>query len=245
MDQQFTVLIGSCARGTGDAYSDIDVVRVGHVRPLKNAKRKTLANSDGPVSYIDYDVASFESLYGAGSLFLHHIFTEGKLLDGNPSQWTELAEGFSVTKDLRNEIREQLGLCTWLAQPEGFANATMPLLSHLFRALKNAAIFSLAQRGVYVYDKREALRQGWPFLTNNDIELLVAANNMYVRGVPQLTSLPEAANSLPDLCSRVNIAIGDLLRNGNQKNSHRYRKGHQRPRELQLRGRKKPASRRL
>jgi hypothetical protein len=235
-DRGFTILIGSCARGTDDPYSDVDVVRVGHVRALTKAERKIAAKPGAPVSYIDYDNDSFASLYESGSLFLHHIFTEGKLIAGNPRHWSKLVSGFSVTKNLRNEIREQLLLCNWLAQPAAFSNAMMPLLSHLFRALKNAAIFSLAQRGVYVYDKREALRQGWSFLTNSDIELLVLANNAYVRGVPQLDSLPaiDAANSLPDLCSRVSNAVGDLLKNGHKKNPQRNPKGNRRPRSLQL-----------
>ena len=212
-NQEFTILIGSCARGTGDAYSDIDIVRVGHERPFPKTKLGAVPNPGAPISYIDYDAASFASLYEAGSLFVHHILTEGRLLVGDPVRWAGLVKNFSVTKDLRGEIREQIGLCRWIARPEAFTNATMPMLSHLFRALKNAAIFSLAEQEIYVYDKREALRQAFHFLTDNDIELLVSANNKFERGASHLASVAaiEAANSLKDLCARVGAAAGQTL----------------------------------
>lgn len=235
-DQEFTILVGSCARGTNDAHSDIDIVRVGHKRPLRKAQLRTLSRPESPISYIDYDNASFASLYETGSVFIHHILTEGKLIAGNPHIWADLVENFTVTKDLHSEIREQAGLCKWLARPEAFADATMPLLSHLFRALKNAAIFSLAQQGVYVYEKRAALRQAFHFLTDNDIELLLEANNAYERGASQsISSTIDAANSLPDLCARVGSAAGELLQNGNLRDSHAHPKRNRPSRAVQFR----------
>jgi hypothetical protein len=211
IDPQFTILIGSCARGTGDASSDIDIVRVGHDRAVKKAQLGTVVNPGAPISYIDYDAVSFASLYEAGSLFVHHILTEGKLLDGDSVTWARLVKDFSVTNDFSVEISEQISLCTWLARPGAFTNATMPLLSHLFKALKNAAIFSLAQQQIYIYDKRESLRQAFHFLTDSDIELLVTANNAYERGIPHVRfPLEVGANLLSDLCARVAAGAGEL-----------------------------------
>jgi predicted nucleotidyltransferase len=238
--EQFTVLVGSYGRGAGEADSDIDIVRIGHTRPFKKSRLGKLAHPKAPISYIDYDPESFARLYESGSLFVHHILTEGQLLDGDRRRWTELVENFAVTEDLSSEITEQLDLCRRLARPEAFTNATMPLLSHLFRALKNAAIFSLAARGVYVYDKREALRQWWTFLTNRDIELLVTANNLYVRGTPQSQFIgsSEATKSLSNLCSRVNRAVGELRKNGNETSPQRNSKSNKKSRTVRL-GRRK------
>jgi hypothetical protein len=212
-----TILIGSFARGTADTYSDIDIIRVGHQRPLTKTELGPLTNSRAPISYIDYDEKTFASLHKAGSLFLHHTFTEGRLLAGDPSYWARLVRGFSVTKNLQSEINEQLGLCKWLARPEAFSHATMPMLSHMFRALKNAAIFMLAERELYVYDKRRALRNAFKFLSAQDIELLVAANCVYERDRPPLAFLTtaESTKALQDLCARVRAVAGDMLRNGN------------------------------
>lgn len=222
----FTVLIGSCARGTGDAYSDIDIVRIGHQRELTQAEIRKLEGNTSTISYIDYDFATFKSLHQNGSLFIHHILTEGKLLSGSSIRWAKFIETFRVTTDLRNEIDEQLRLCRWLARPKVFTKATMPLLSHMFRALKNAAIFSLAQQGVYVYDKREALRSAFQFLDISEIDLLISANNAYVRGASNLNSLPTVdRNALPNLCARVRQATQELLNNGYKTDSHRHQAG--------------------
>jgi predicted nucleotidyltransferase len=220
-DQKFTILIGSRARGKGDCYSDVDIVRIGHKRAVRKKGLGRLWNLEGPISYVDYDTTTFASLYESGSLFIHHILTEGKLLAGDPVRWADLVRRFSVTKDLQSDISKQLRLVKWLARPEAFRQATMPLLSHLFKALKNAAIFSLAQDGVYIYDKREALRRAFPFLTGKDIDLLVEGNNAYIRGAPLFTSSRtlNAADALRNLCAKVNTEAGRLLRNGNQTDS--------------------------
>lgn len=215
-EPQLTILIGSFARGTALSYSDIDIVRVGHRRALTKAQVRSIANSTAPISYIDYELEVFTSLHQSGSLFVHHILTEGKLIAGSACLWSDLAERFSVTKDLSNEFREQVALCAWIARPTLFSDAAIPFLSHMFKALKNAAIFSLAHRGVYVYDKSQALKTAFTFLTNDDIDLLISANCTYERGTPLFTPLTtlEKTNVLPDLCSRVASAVGEMVQNG-------------------------------
>src|SRR5260370_42411186 len=226
---QFTILIGSRARGTADEYSDIDIVRVGHKRAVNQKKLARLACGDAHVSYIDYDSDVFRSLHESGSLFIHHILTEGKLLAGDARKWKQLARDFRVVRDLSPEIKEQQRLCRWLARVNESDQSTMPLLSHMFRALKNAAIFSLAQRGVYVYDKRAALRRAFPSFTTRDIELLVTASNAFVRGSPRFTKPRSAAAiaALPRLVEKLSSISGELLNNGQKTNSQRHSKGNQ------------------
>ena len=177
-DRALTVLIGSFARGTAELCSDIDIVRVGHNHLISRAKLDLPVTPNAPISNIDYDLRTFESLYRSGSLFTHHVLTEGRLIEGDPLYWSELRENFSVTKDLSGEIQEQLSLCVWLSRSELFVHAVFPQLSHTFRALKNAAIFSLAHNGLYIYDKRRALRTAFDFLSNEDIKLLILCEQL-------------------------------------------------------------------
>jgi predicted nucleotidyltransferase len=221
---RFTVLVGSRARGTADQYSDIDIVRVGHKRPVSKRELACFTDSQKHISYIDYDLETFISLHASGSLFVHHILTEGKLLAGDPNKWSDLIESFRVAGDLRHELKEQLRLYRWLARIDKSEQATMPLLSHMFRALKNAAIFSLAQHGIYIYDKRTALRRAFPSLTKSDIELLVTANNAFVRGAPRLTKSDRAAAAaaLPELVQKLSSISGELLSNGQKTSPQRH-----------------------
>jgi len=214
-NHQFTVLIGSYARGTASEDSDVDIVRIGHRRSLHKKYLARIGNPKAVISYIDYDLDSFKSLHKAGSLFIHHILTEGKLLEGNTTRWARLANTFTVTHDLHEEIAEQLNLCTWLARPTAFRHATLPLLSHIFKALKNAAIFSLAQRGIYVYDKRKALENAFESFSRREIELLLSANSAYERGADRSNELKVIRPAaLVGLCRKVNAATKSMMKDG-------------------------------
>jgi hypothetical protein len=133
------------------------------------------------VSYIDYDAKKFSELYEKGSLFLHHIFTEGVLLKGNRSVWNALKQYFQVSTNFRKEISQNRKLLEWLQGGEKFRGATIPYLAHTFRALKNLAIFLLAHKREYVFEKRAALQTAFPTLDRKAITLLINANNMFER----------------------------------------------------------------
>jgi len=217
-----TILIGSFARGTAEHFSDIDIVRVGHHHALSKSVLRQFGNPRSPVSYIDYDGTTFESLYKSGSLFIHHVLTEGKLIEGNLAYWSDLRKRFLVLEDFSNEIQEQLSLCVWLSRPEVFANAVLPQLSHTFRALKNAGIFMLAQNRIYIYDKRRALKKAFRFLSKDDIEVLLIANNSYERGLLDASvSVSELSSLLPRLSARIKTGVEELLWHGTERHSLR------------------------
>jgi predicted nucleotidyltransferase len=178
---KFTVLIGSRARGTPARHSDIDVVRIGHQQPIP--LDLVGAHREAEVCYIDYDSFKFSELYRNGSLFLHHIFTEGTLLRGPSRDWSFLRRHFRVKTNFTNEISQNRRLLRWLQSGEKFKGATMPFLSHSFRALKNLAIFSLAQRRDYVFDKRSALTKAFPRFDAKAITCLIKANDIFERSV--------------------------------------------------------------
>jgi predicted nucleotidyltransferase len=174
---KFTVLIGSRARRTDGCGSDIDIVRIGHKRPVKLHARRT----PDTITYVNYDLAKFSDLYQRGSLFIYHVFNEGRLLEGDERTWEELKDNFKVSTNFRREISQNRKFLRWLQRGEKFRDATIPYLAHACRALKNLAIFSLAQRRRYVFDKRAALRRAFPALSDEVIGLLISANNAFER----------------------------------------------------------------
>jgi hypothetical protein len=159
--------------------SDIDIVRIGHREPvlLDNGPRKR----EKEISYIDYKPKKFAELYRDGSLFLYHVFSEGSLLQGNRRHWRILKEGFKVSTNFRQEISQNRKLLHWLQSGEKFKGATIPYLAHTFRALKNLAIFSLAQKHYYIFDKRTALQKAFPDLDSKAISILIDASNIFER----------------------------------------------------------------
>jgi predicted nucleotidyltransferase len=175
----FTILIGSRARRTDDRQSDIDIVRIGH-RDVTAVQCKG-SRKIRDVSYIDYDAEKFSQLYDDGSLFLYHIFSEGRLLSGDERAWTSLRTNFRVRTNFRREIAENREVLAWLQDGNQFEGATIPYLAHTCRALKNLAIFSLAQGRSYIFDKRTALRRAFPELKDEAINLLIVANNVFER----------------------------------------------------------------
>jgi predicted nucleotidyltransferase len=181
---RFTILVGSRARRTSNSGSDIDVVRIGHKQPETTKSRypKRL------VSYTDYDTDKFCDLYDRGSLFFYHMFREGRLLEGSRTAWSCLKANFRVSTDFAEEITRNRKFLQWLQRGEKFKGAVIPYLAHTCRALKNLAIFSLAQKRRYVFDKRAALRSAFPRLSDSAIDLLVTANDSFERSPPRRLS---------------------------------------------------------
>jgi len=152
-------------------------VRIGHKAPLAFKRHEEKRS----VTYIDYDVKSFCDLYARGSLFLYHVFREGRLLAGNSQAWARLKENFRVRTNFAKEISRNRKFLRWLQRGEKFRGAVIPYLAHTCRALKNLAIFSLAQKRRYVFDKRAALRGAFPSLPKSSIDLLISANDSFER----------------------------------------------------------------
>ena len=174
---QFTILIGSLARRKTRPTSDVDIVRIGHRRPLSGAFRGL--RQKGELSYIDYTAEKFAELFQGGSLFLYHVFNEGSLLQGDLKVWNELKRCFKVSTDFHSEISQNRRVLTWLQRGNKARGATIPYLAHTFRALKNLAIFSLAQNRDYIFDKRRALQRAFPSLDRRSIDVLIGANDLF------------------------------------------------------------------
>lgn len=173
----YTILVGSFARETNNKNSDLDIVRINHnnsINHVFDVPKKI------PVSYIDYDLKSFFELYNQGSLFLKHTFEEGKLLYGDKCQWKQLTDNFRVSIDFSETILEYRDVLKFIDKYPSYETAYIPYLSNIFRALKNIAIFKLAEAGIYEFDKSIALFK-WFGLSNREINLLIMSNNAFER----------------------------------------------------------------
>jgi predicted nucleotidyltransferase len=206
---RFTILIGSRARRTQKSYSDVDIVRIGHTE-LATIKERARKDS---VSFIDYDVDKFSDLYEKGSLFLYHVFREGRLLEGDFDAWNYLKENFRVSTNFKREISRNRRFLKWLQRGEKFRGAVIPYLAHTCRALKNLAIFSLAQKRRYVFDKRAALRGAFPNLPKSSIDLLISANDSFERSPRRrLSSENVPVSQINRLRKQVNLAVQHAAR---------------------------------
>ncbi len=180
----YTILIGSYARGTNRPESDYDVVRINHTAELDF---DYIPSSQIKISYIDYSEETFADLYKLGSLFLYHIFYEGKLLHGNKKDWRNLKENFNVCQSFKKEILEYLHLINFLNSDKSFHHATFAYLSNMFKAIKNISIFYLAERGHYIFEKKGAIAGAYPFLSAGKISTLILANDVYERDVRHMS----------------------------------------------------------
>lgn len=204
---RFTLLIGSFARGTGGAGSDIDVLRIGH---KKGIKKPIDIGYRLPMSYIDYTFEAFNKLYDEGSLFLYHAFIEGKLLEGDSNQWNQLKENFIVSDDFRNPIEEYLEVLAYIEEYPEYECSPVPYLSNIFKCLKNIGIFRMASVKRYDFEKVSALIAGCG-LTDYDAKLLIKANEVFERATPASpTLMKEFQDSAIEWKYRLNCQIARL-----------------------------------
>ena len=175
----FTILIGSFARGDGGQDSDLDILRVGHTISIK--RPKGISNSI-PISYIDYDDSVFFDLYQQGSLFIYHVFKEGVLLEGSQHRWELYKKQFTVALDHSESINEYISVLKFIDDYPQYELSYIPFLSNIFKSIKNIGIFTLANKGYYLFDKKSALTIGCG-ITDNQANLFISANNAFERSL--------------------------------------------------------------
>lgn len=173
----FTILIGSCARKDDGPTSDVDIIRVGHCYTVT----PNPAYDDRCISYIDFTPEQFTCLYNQGSLFLHHAFTEGILVEGSKDRWSHLESRFVVEQDFSKPILEYTNLLCYLNSKHEYHLSYMPYLSNYCKYVKNIGIFKLAQQRAYSYDKITAMTRGCNLSTQTSV-LLRHAYDSFERG---------------------------------------------------------------
>jgi len=194
----YTVIIGSYARGTYTPSSDFDVVRIGHTCEVDPC---VVPSSAPIISYIDYSPEHFAELYSEGALFFHHVFSEGILIHGSRYEWHQLSKKFVVAQSFDEEIQQYVSLLRYLNSDPAFPRSTYPYLSNVFKAVKNISIFALASRGHYVYEKIPAMVFGLG-LSEGFARLLGEANSVFERSLTPDPDLDVAFQDCATIASR-------------------------------------------
>ncbi|MFP7376680.1 hypothetical protein [Bacillus paralicheniformis] len=172
----FQVLIGSVARNDFSIYSDIDICRIGNIEKIE--RKDSWPN--GPINYIDYELEVFEHLFEIGSLFIMHILFEGVLIKGDKEEWENYKSKFCVKDNFTDELEDILDMTSVFSNLDMFGNKYLTLYSNLFTLVKNYSIFTLANEGIYIFNKEKVIKRVFGDFYYN---LLFASNNYFERGI--------------------------------------------------------------
>ncbi|KIN09357.1 nucleotidyltransferase domain-containing protein [Vibrio mytili] len=155
----FVVIFGSVARGDSHKNSDIDVLLIDcNIRDADLILDKY--DLPGlPVNYIEYDFCQFEKYFRMGSLFLYHIFKQGFLLYGNEDLWAGYVENFKLKSSFCEEI-DKIKSDIEIYKDISIFNGKFYLpLVNIFPMVKNYCIFSLANMGIFEFNKVECMKK--------------------------------------------------------------------------------------
>jgi predicted nucleotidyltransferase len=172
--ESFGILIGSVARKDFHENSDVDICRINSDLDIK----KALDWPNGPINYVDYDEVSFKNLYESGSLFLYHVFFEGKLIYGDLNKWELYRSNFKVKKSFLEEINSILSISSMFKNIEMFGGHYLTLYSNLYTNIKNFSIFYLANQEQFTFNKEESIKK---VFGDFYYDLLYDAYNYYER----------------------------------------------------------------
>lgn len=152
---KFIVLIGSYARGDNNNFSDCDILSIN--QDIFDIPEIFGQLPNNIVHQILYDEEDFIKFYSEGSLFIHHVLAEGKLLYGNINQWNTLRRTFSVQTDFSEELSKLFQISEYYGTPSIFGEKFLTAFSNAFIDLKNACIFFNAYNHKYIYNKAQCI----------------------------------------------------------------------------------------
>ncbi len=155
----FVVIFGSVARGDSNKNSDIDVLLINYDSNDADYILSKCNLPDLPINYIEYDLSKFEKYFNMGSLFLYHIFNQGLLLYGNEEKWSEYGNKFRLKNNFDEEINKIKSDIEVYNDISIFNNRFYLPLVNIYPMLKNYCIFSLANMGVYEFNKVECIKK--------------------------------------------------------------------------------------
>jgi hypothetical protein len=196
MKSSFVVLIGSQARGDADSRSDVDVLVVGepHERELDALAGEFRA----PINIVTFSNSDFNRLTRAGSLFIGHCFSEGRLLSGSIEAWARRAQCFSVKSSFSDEVKKCTIVCRFLSSNTAMygGHYLAPLVT-AYSQIKNASIFCLAHHRIYLFNKDAAILEAASLVKYEEGETLKDLRNFYDYSVRnQDPSLPFALDNI-------------------------------------------------
>ena len=135
------ISFGSQARGEADLYSDTDLLEVSD----------TESNDFKPVGTISVSRDMLLAASRTGSLFIKHLFSEGRLVAGPPSDFAALRRSWRSAVSYQDEIEENRDLLTLLAYVSGNQAGLVAAMDITICALRSILIRVLAERGEYIF----------------------------------------------------------------------------------------------
>ncbi len=155
--EQFIVIFGSIARNDYTENSDVDILTINIEKHLAEKYINNINIPNFPHNYVEYDSETFTMFYNSGSLFLYHIFTQGMLIHGNIKKWQLLKNNFNVKEDFKEEILKIKEEASAYSNIKIFDNHFTSAISNLYPMIKNLCIFSLANKGIYEFNKDKCI----------------------------------------------------------------------------------------
>lgn len=155
---RFAILFGSVSRGTHNSNSDIDILLLNIDESQASQFIDFSALPKLVVNYVCYNSVTFNKYYLNGSLFLFHVFNEGRLIYGNANEWERVTKGFKVKRKFDSEIgRVRLDASVY-SDINLFSNYYMSAMANFYPIIKNFCIFKLASDSIYEFDKNASLK---------------------------------------------------------------------------------------
>ncbi|HUB66585.1 MAG TPA: hypothetical protein VL981_03780 [Candidatus Methylacidiphilales bacterium] len=135
------ISFGSQARGEADSYSDTDLLEVTDVDSNDFKAASTLLMSQ------DRLLAASQT----GSLFIKHVFSEGRLVAGTATDFAALTRSWQSAASYQDEIEENRDLLKLLAYVSSNQAGLAAAVDITICALRSILIRLLAERGEYLF----------------------------------------------------------------------------------------------
>lgn len=155
----FIVVFGSVARRDSHKNSDIDILLIQSDIDKFESMLETYDLPDFPVNYIKYDYTLFKKYYDMGSLFLHHIFEQGILLSGDEIEWSKYKKQFRLKANFYDEINRIKSDIEVYNDISIFNGMFYSPLANIFPMMKNYCIFTLANAGIFEFNKVKCIKK--------------------------------------------------------------------------------------
>lgn len=156
-EESFAVLFGSVARGDYNKNSDIDILLCNYPEDKAKKNIASINLPQLPVNFISYDSDMLWKFHEKGSLFLYHIFKQGRLIDGDALKWSEICQSFVVKKSFQEEINKIQKEIASYKKLDFLNGYYLSALVNIYPLLKNYCIFNLANQGIYEFNKKECI----------------------------------------------------------------------------------------
>jgi predicted nucleotidyltransferase len=154
-------LFGSYARGDQSVLSDIDLLILSDnpksMSPIYNKLKKL--NLPNPLSLVVYSPVDFAKFWNDGSLFVHHIISEGILLYDDEVIEKLQQKGFFLKNEFYDDIKAQADRLDLFRDDRRFDGIFINVFARLFSIYKNIVFFSLANRGCPIFNKSIAFNR--------------------------------------------------------------------------------------